>query len=136
MLVLRVRGFLTFLIGMLLLVSCAPATAPSAEVQVPEVARASTQIPAGFAVADGSRPLAFPKDFGAHEDFRTEWWYYTGNLQTIEGRHFGFELTVFRVGLLPPTVTLPTASKWYAHSAYFAHFAISDIAAEQFYAFE
>jgi len=45
-------------------------------------------------------------------------------------------LTVFRVGLLPPTVTLPTDSKWYNHSLYFAHFAVSDIANEHFYAFE
>jgi len=121
----------------LLLVSCAPATAPSAQVQVPDIATSvSADIPPGFAMADGSRPLIFPQDFGAHDDFRTEWWYYTGNLQTPEGRHFGFELTIFRVGLLPPTVELPSASQWYNHSLYFAHFAVSDIASEKFYAFE
>ena len=120
----------------LLLVSCAPATIPSSEVQAPEVASINNDIPPGFLAADGSRPLIFPKDFGAHEDFRTEWWYYTGNLQTPDGRHFGFELTIFRVGLLPPTVELPTDSRWYNHSLYFAHFAVSDIAGEQFYAFE
>jgi len=121
----------------LLLVSCAPATVPSAEVQVPDVANINANIPPGFVTADGSRPLTFPEDFGSHEDFRTEWWYYTGNLQqTPEGRHFGFELTVFRVGLLPPTVELPTDSQWYNHSLYFAHFAVSDIASEHFYAFE
>ncbi len=120
----------------LVLVSCAPATVPSAQVQVPDVASINTNIPPGFVAVDGSRPLTFPQDFGAHEDFRTEWWYYTGNLQTPEGRHFGFELTFFRVGLLPPTVELPTDSKWYNRSLYFAHFAVSDIASEHFYAFE
>ena len=25
-----------------------------------------------------SRPILFPQDFGAHADFRTEWWYLTG----------------------------------------------------------
>jgi predicted secreted hydrolase len=45
-------------------------------------------------------------------------------------------LTIFRVGLLPPTAELPTDSQWYDRSVYFAHFAISDIAAERFYAFE
>ncbi|HET9910493.1 MAG TPA: lipocalin-like domain-containing protein, partial [Anaerolineales bacterium] len=109
---------------------------PFANVQVLEVANASNDIPSGFATADGSRPLTFPEDFGAHDEFLTEWWYYTGNLQTPEGRHFGFELTIFRVGLQPPTVELPTDSQWYNHSIYFAHFAVSDIAAEQFYAFE
>jgi predicted secreted hydrolase len=118
------------------LVSCSPASVPSAEVQVPDVASISEDIPPGFVVADGSRPLTFPEDLGAHPDFRTEWWYYTGNLGTLEGRHFGFELTVFRVGLLPPTVELPTDSQWYDRSLYFAHFAVSDIASEQFYAFE
>jgi predicted secreted hydrolase len=103
---------------------------------MPDVSSLSEEIPPGFTVADGSRPLTFPEDFGAHDDFRTEWWYYTGNLQTAEARHFGFELTIFRVGLLPPTVELPVDSKWYSHSMYFAHFAISDIAGEKFYAFE
>jgi predicted secreted hydrolase len=120
----------------LLLISCAPATVPSAEVQVPAIASAEAEIPPGFVAADGTRPLSFPQDFGAHEDFRTEWWYYTGNLQTPEGHHFGFELTIFRVGLLPPTVQLPSDSQWYGRSVYFAHFALSDIGSERFYAFE
>jgi predicted secreted hydrolase len=94
------------------------------------------QIPPGFVLADGSRPLTFPEDFGPHEDFQTEWWYYTGNLTTPEGRHFGFELTIFRIGLLPPTAILPGDSAWYGHSIYLAHFTISDIASDRFYAFE
>ena len=120
----------------LLQVSCAPAAVPSAEVLVPDGANIIEEIPPGFVAADGSRPLTFPEDFGAHPDFRTEWWYYTGNLQTSRGRQFGFELTIFRVGLLPPTIELPTDSQWYDSSLYFAHFAISDIASEHFYAFE
>lgn len=119
-----------------LLTACVSATVPAAEVQVPDAANSNDDIPPGFLAADGSRPLTFPRDFGAHEDFRTEWWYYTGNLQTPEGRHFGFELTIFRVGLLSPTAELPTDSQWYDRSLYFAHFALSDIAAEHFYAFE
>jgi predicted secreted hydrolase len=105
-------------------------------VQVPDIAGVTSDIPPGFAAADGSRPLAFPRDFGAHDDFRTEWWYYTGNLQTPQGRHFGFELTIFRVSLLPPTSELPIDSQWYSRSVYFAHFAVSDVEAERFYAFE
>jgi predicted secreted hydrolase len=126
-------GLLFFLF---LLTSCAPPTLPAAEVQVLDVSSNNAEIPSGFVTADGSRPLAFPEDFGAHPDFRTEWWYYTGNLQTPEGRHFGFELTIFRVGLLPPTEELPADSKWYDRSVYFAHFAVSDIKSERFYAFE
>jgi len=131
------RLFSILLISLiLLLISCAPQTVPTAEVKVPDIASINADIPPGFVAADGSRRLMFPEDFGAHDDFRTEWWYYTGNLQTPQGRRFGFELTVFRVGLLPPTVELPIDSQWYDHSLYFAHFAVSDIASETFYAFE
>jgi predicted secreted hydrolase len=126
--------FLTFLI--LLLTSCAPATIPSAQVQVPNAATTANSDTKAFTPVDGSRALIFPEDFGAHEDFRTEWWYYTGNLQTQDNRHFGFELTIFRVSLIPPTVPLPTDSKWYNHSLYFAHFAVTDIKNKKFYAFE
>ena len=127
---------LTFVTLLLFLTACTPATAPSASVQVPEVQALNSLVPSGFVAADGSRPLSFPQDFGAHEDFRTEWWYYTGNLQTPDGRPFGFELTIFRVGLLPPTAEVPSTSKWYGRSIYFAHFALSDIQAGQFHAYE
>ncbi|MGE5378721.1 MAG: lipocalin-like domain-containing protein [Bacteroidota bacterium] len=130
----RYKSFLFLLI--LLLSACAPRTAPSASLQMPQMQSIGTQVPSGFTVADGTRPLIFPRDFGAHEDFRTEWWYYTGNLQTPEGRPFGFELTIFRVGLLPPSVQIPSGSNWYGRSIYFAHFALSDIQKDTFHAFE
>jgi len=115
------------------LAACIPQSVPVAKVQ----AQTYLMQPVDeFAVADGSRPLTFPADFGAHPDFRTEWWYYTGNLSTPYARSFGFELTVFRVGLTPPTVDLPEDSAWYNESLYFAHFALSDIAANEFHAYE
>ena len=40
--------------------------------------------------------LAFPRDFGAHPDFRTEWWYATGWLETPDGKPLGFQVTFFR----------------------------------------
>jgi predicted secreted hydrolase len=126
-----------YILCLIFMSACAPPAVPSSEVQVPDSATSiNADLPPGFFAADGSRKLTFPEDFGAHDDYRTEWWYYTGNLQTKEGRRFGFELTIFRVGLLPPTVELPADSQWYDRSVYFAHFAISDIAGEKFYAFE
>lgn len=119
-----------------LLNACSPDAIPSAEIRVPEIESFDENIPPGFAYADGTRSLTFPADFGAHPDFRTEWWYYTGNLETDGGRHFGFELTIFRAGLLPPTSELPDDSEWYDTSLYFAHFALSDIASDKFHAFE
>jgi predicted secreted hydrolase len=41
-------------------------------------------------------PLQFPRDHGAHFDYRTEWWYVTGALDTPQ-RNIGFQLTFFRV---------------------------------------
>lgn len=117
----------------LLLNACVPKVTPVAELQAADF---SSEIQEGFTYADGSRSLTFPADFGAHPDFRTEWWYYTGNLSTPDGRPFGFELTVFRVSLVPPTVNLPADSAWYSESLYFAHFALSDIVANEFHAYE
>jgi predicted secreted hydrolase len=45
-------------------------------------------------------------------------------------------LTIFRVGLLPPTAELPNSSDWSSRDIYFAHFAVSDIGSDDFYAFQ
>ena len=129
------RKLLAFVLC-IFLTSCTPPAAPAAEVQIPDAVSPELQNSSGFAVADGTRPLTLPADFGAHEEFRTEWWYYTGNLESSEGQHFGFELTIFRVGLLPPTRSFPGDSEWHDRSVYFAHFAVSDAGRERFYAFE
>ncbi len=49
-----------------------------------------------FAQVDPRKTLSFPRDFGAHPDFRTEWWYATGWLQTPDGKQVGFQVTFFR----------------------------------------
>ncbi len=41
------------------------------------------------------RSLVFPRDYGSHTDFRTEWWYLTGWLWKGD-EAFGFQLTFFR----------------------------------------
>lgn len=84
----------------------------------------------GFARVVAPRPFAFPGDHGPHGEFRTEWWYYTGNLESAAGRHFGFQLTFFRIGLTP---TMPArASAWASREAYMAHFALTDTAGTRF----
>lgn len=49
-----------------------------------------------FAPVTPGRPLVFPRDFGAHPEFRTEWWYVTGWLKTASGQPLGFQVTFFR----------------------------------------
>lgn len=87
---------------------------------------------AGFARALAPRPLSFPDDHGPHPDFRTEWWYYTGNLATPAGRHVGFQLTFFRVALAPADES--RASAWATRQLYVAHFAVTDTAGGRFHA--
>lgn len=52
--------------------------------------------PPEFAQVVPGRALSFPEDFGAHPDFRTEWWYVTGWLETGDGKPLGFQVTFFR----------------------------------------
>ena len=42
--------------------------------------------------------LQFPRDFGSHPGFKTEWWYATGWLTTPDGRQLGYQVTFFRSG--------------------------------------
>lgn len=85
----------------------------------------------GYARALAPRPFVFPDDHGPHPDYRTEWWYYTGNLEAAGGRHFGFQLTFFRIGLSPPAAER-RASAWASREAYMAHFALTDSAGRRF----
>lgn len=85
----------------------------------------------GFARALTVRDFSFPRDYGAHPDFQTEWWYYTGNVATAEGRRFGYQLTIFRRAL--EVVNPARLSEWGTNQLYFAHFTISDIQSGTFY---
>ena len=91
---------------------------------------------AGFARADRPRVFRFPDDHGPHPAYRTEWWYYTGNLKAAAGRHFGFQLTFFRTALKAPTDRAGRTSAWATQEVYMAHFALSDVATQRFYAFQ
>ena len=57
---------------------------------------AATAAPAQYATVVPERPLSLPADFGAHPEFRTEWWYATGWLTTPDGKPLGFQVTFFR----------------------------------------
>jgi predicted secreted hydrolase len=84
--------------------------------------------------ADGPVPVQFPLDRGPHEKFKTEWWYYTGNLRTAAGRHFGYQLTFFRqsLGCGPQAGD----SAWRTRQIYFAHFAVTDTQNGKFHSFQ
>ena len=83
-----------------------------------------------FAPALPGYEFQFPRDHGAHDEYRTEWWYYTGHLRTDSGHRYGFEVTFFRVGVIAPGE--PLQSRWDLRNLALAHFAITDIDRQQF----
>lgn len=85
----------------------------------------------GFARATAPRRFTFPEDHGPHAGFRTEWWYFTGNLKSSRGRSFGYQLTFFRVALTPHPVA--RSSRWGTNQVFMAHFALTDVAGKRFH---
>lgn len=75
--------------------------------------------------------FSFPRDHGSHPDYRTEWWYFTGQLETPTGRQFGYQFTIFRVGLIPggPQADDPPMRP---RQLLAGHFAVADIQKQQF----
>jgi predicted secreted hydrolase len=67
----------------------------------------------------------FPRDHFEHPDFRTEWWYYTGNLHSADNHRYGFELVFFRQG--ERTTDRDNPSAWRIDDLYLAHLALTDI---------
>ena len=97
----------------------------------------SEETETSFARADTPGTVTFPEAFGSHDNFQTEWWYYTGNLQDEAGRDFGYQFTIFRRALTPEAAeSNANSSDWRSNQIYFAHFAVSDIANDDFYYFE
>jgi predicted secreted hydrolase len=88
----------------------------------------------GYAQALAPRNFVFPRDHGAHPDFRSEWWYFTGNLATPDGRRFGYQWVLFRNALAPRPAA--RSSAWAANQAYMSHLAVTDVADRRFYFFE
>ncbi|MDH4128424.1 MAG: carotenoid 1,2-hydratase, partial [Spirochaetota bacterium] len=73
----------------------------------------------------------FPQDHFAHNDYQTEWWYYTGHIKTEDNKEFGYELTFFKVSW--PEYKLQSPNDWIIKPIYLAHFAISDKNNKKFY---
>jgi len=82
--------------------------------------------------ARGEKKWKFPEDHGAHPDFRTEWWYFTGHLKG-ENSVYGFELTFFRFA---NNNRFAKESEWSARQYYLTHFTVTDEAKGKFYKYE
>lgn len=87
--------------------------------------------PTGFARVDGVPDLRFPRDHGSHPEFRTEWWYVTGNVATADGRRFGVQLVFFRQALAPSAA--PRSASLAAREVLMAHAAVTDVDGRTFH---
>lgn len=84
-----------------------------------------------FELALPGKVFSFPDDHASHPSFQTEWWYYTGHLESKQGRRFGYELTFFRRRTDSDKLTT-NPSRWSAQHLHMAHFAVTDEAAGTF----
>jgi predicted secreted hydrolase len=76
---------------------------------------------AGFEQVVPGKPLAFPRDFGAHPGFRTEWWYVTANLADDSGAAYGAQWTLFRQAGAPG----PELAGWADRTMWMGHAAVT-----------
>lgn len=125
-------GFMGTVLILSLLTSCAPQPGISTQAAPETVLEFDDQIPEqDFRRAIGVQDFEFPEDHGPHFEYQTEWWYYTGNLISEEGRRFGFQFTVFRRGLAPGAP--PQGDSLSTNQVYFAHLALTDAANQRHY---
>jgi predicted secreted hydrolase len=73
----------------------------------------------------------FPRDHGAHPEFRTEWWYFTGNLIDRAGKQYGYQLTFFRQGVA--LQAKDPRNPWSVRDLHLAHFTLTDASAGRFW---
>lgn len=127
------RAWFPLLLCLLTVVGCTARTTPDlTSATVVEALRFGDD--AAYARPLSPREFIFPQDHGPHTEYRTEWWYYTGNLVSAEGAQFGYQLTFFRSALAPD---MPVRQSDLAtNQMYMAHFALTTAAAQEHESFE
>jgi predicted secreted hydrolase len=83
--------------------------------------------------AEAGWKFVWPRDHAVHADFKTEWWYFTGNLRAADGRRFGYQVTFFRQGVRAPGERTAAQSRFVVDDFKFGHFTITDVGAKQFH---
>ena len=125
---------LCFLFCLYIIVACSKSDTEEARLTAASLlAEASTE---GFSRATKIRQFQFPQDHSAHPDYRSEWWYITGNLvdEQNQKQAFGFQATFFRFALSAEDIQRP--SLWRSNQLWMAHVAVTDIKEKQHYADE
>lgn len=84
-----------------------------------------------YQLALPGRQMSFPADRYSHPDFKTEWWYYTGHLQSEGGKRYGYQVTFFRFGVRDRQHNVEEKPPLFT-DLYMAHFALSDLTGRRF----
>lgn len=137
------RSCLVLVLVLVLMLGCAPADeTPPARLSAVAALRGTAGEVEGLQRAEAPVAFEFPADHGPHDDFAIEWWYFTGNLESAAGEHFGYQLTFFRSALAAsdpasdPGSDRKRTSTWATRQVYLAHFAVTDVAGRVFHAAE
>lgn len=127
-------SLVTFLSAFLLfLAGCTP-VAPQPTVGANVVQAMGGGGDEGYARALEPVPFVFPLDHGPHPEYRTEWWYYTGNLSGEDGVPYGYQLTFFRSAVSAEMAERD--SDLATNQIYMAHFALTDGGAGEHHSFD
>ena len=144
---LSIRTVLVLLILFLILQGCGQSETVAHSDSLALRDALANNLTGNYALVHSARKFNFPRDHAAHPEYRQEWWYFTGNVQSTSGQRYGYELTFFRVALNPPAqeIIAPNSaiststsqssdvSSWRTNHIYMAHLAITDIDNKKFY---
>ncbi|MND64536.1 Hydroxyneurosporene synthase (CrtC) [compost metagenome] len=121
----RVRGILCSLRTRWLATLLLPLIAMSGSAQASDLGALLGGGSDQFKKALPGQPIRLPADHGAHPDYRSEWWYLTGNLTDEQGRDYGIQWTLFRQGI---EQQITSDNPWLSPQLWLAQFAITDLA--------
>ena len=132
--ILNLSPFTWIILAVLVLPGCIEKNAENSDEPIPVTDVLRGDPARSFAQVDRPREFLFPADHGPHTEYRTEWWYFTGNVNAGEERRFGYQLTFFR--FRPRADEQTGTSRWRTDHFYMAHFALTDIDNEKIHTFE
>lgn len=120
----RVRGILSSLRTLWLAALLIPLVAISGHAQASDLGSILGGGNDHFKKALPGQSIHLPADHGAHPDYRSEWWYLTGNLKDEQGRGYGMQWTLFRQGI---EQEIKSENPWLTPQLWLAQFAITDV---------
>jgi predicted secreted hydrolase len=76
-----------------------------------------------------NRPIVLPADHASHPEYKLEWWYYTGNVDSAAGARYGYQVTFFRIGV---DQVPANPSRWAIRDLFMTHLAVTDVDGRRF----